>query len=80
MDIAKVFWSGRSQAVRLPKAFRIDDATVRIRRHGAAIILEPCPGDWQWLRDLVGPVDDDFATAASRQPEPESRDSLDDLP
>lgn len=80
MEIAKVFWSGRSQAVRLPKAFRIDDETVRIRRHGSAIILEPCPKDWQWMRDLVGPVDDDFAVAANHQPEPEGRDSFDDLP
>ncbi len=80
MDIAKVFWSGRSQAVRLPKAFRIEDETVRIRRHGAAIILEPCPKDWQWLRDMVGPVDDDFAATVAHQPEPEVRDSFDDLP
>jgi antitoxin VapB len=79
MEIAKVFWSGRSQAVRLPKAFRIDDDTVRIRRHGAAIILEPCPTDWQWLRAMVGPVDDDFATAVTGQPEAEVREPFDDL-
>ena len=80
MEIAKVFWSGRSQAVRLPKAFRLDGDTVRIRRHGAAIILEPCPTDWQWLRDMVGPVDHDFEAAALSQPAPEIRDSFDDLP
>ena len=80
MEIAKVFWSGRSQAVRLPKAFRIEDETVRIRRHGSAIILEPCPKDWQWLRDLAGSVDDDFETAATNQPKAEARDSFDDLP
>ncbi|WP_082524103.1 MULTISPECIES: AbrB/MazE/SpoVT family DNA-binding domain-containing protein [unclassified Methylobacterium] len=38
-DIAKVFWSGRSQAVRLPKEFRFDAAAVRIRREGDAVIL-----------------------------------------
>jgi antitoxin VapB len=38
---AKVFWSGRSQAVRLPKEFRFDTETVLIRREGNAIILEP---------------------------------------
>lgn len=31
---AKVFWSGRSQAVRLPKAFRFDTTEVRIRKNG----------------------------------------------
>ena len=32
MNIAKIFWSDRSQAVRLPKEFRFDTAEVRIRR------------------------------------------------
>ena len=31
MDTAKIFWSGRSQAVRLPKEFRVDEQEVRIR-------------------------------------------------
>jgi len=38
---AKVFWSGRSQAVRLPKEFRLPGEAVSIRRSGKAIILEP---------------------------------------
>ncbi len=38
---AKVFWSGRSQAVRLPKAFRFDTDTVLVRREGRALVLEP---------------------------------------
>ena len=46
MEIAKVFWSGRSQAVRLPKEFRVEGDEVRIRRHGAAVILEPIATDW----------------------------------
>ena len=50
---AKVFWSGRSQAVRLPKAFRFDAEEVHIRREGTAVILEPVekrawpPGYWR---------------------------------
>ena len=39
--IAKVFWSGRSQAIRLPKAFRVDAPQVRIYHDGHRIILEP---------------------------------------
>lgn len=38
---AKVFWSGRSQAIRLPREFRFDTETVLIRREGNAVILEP---------------------------------------
>lgn len=38
---ARVFWSGRSQAVRLPKAFRFSTDEVAIRREGRAVVLEP---------------------------------------
>ena len=40
---AKLFANGRSQAVRLPKEFRMPGNEVRIRREGARIILEPLP-------------------------------------
>lgn len=67
MDTAKVFWTGRSQAIRLPKAFRFDAAEVRIRRHGNSIILEPIANDWQWLDAFVGPLDADFESAVLEQ-------------
>jgi antitoxin VapB len=38
---AKLFWNGRSQAVRLPKAFRFEGDQVRVRRMGNGILLEP---------------------------------------
>lgn len=38
---AKLFWNGRSQAVRLPKAFRFEGDEVEIRQEGDAVILEP---------------------------------------
>jgi len=38
---ASVFWTGRSQAVRLPKEFRFDGDTVLVHREGNAVILEP---------------------------------------
>jgi antitoxin VapB len=79
MEIAKVFWSGRSQAVRLPKAFRFDTDKVRIRRQGRAVILEPIADDWGWLDALIGPVDDDWVQAANEQPPEQHRPELDDL-
>ncbi len=60
METARVFWSGRSQAVRLPKEYRFKGNEVRIRQHGAAIILEPIPADWAWLDVLASPIDADF--------------------
>jgi antitoxin VapB len=77
METAKVFWSGRSQAVRLPKAFRFETEEVRIRRHGQAVILEPIATDWAWLDALVAPVDDDFVQAVNEQPEEQKRPALD---
>jgi antitoxin VapB len=38
---AKLFWNGRSQAVRLPKEFRFEGDRVRVTRMGAGILLEP---------------------------------------
>ncbi|HEX4259803.1 MAG TPA: type II toxin-antitoxin system VapB family antitoxin [Acetobacteraceae bacterium] len=76
MDTAKVFWSGRSQAVRLPRAFRFDTDEVRIRRHGDAVILEPVAHDWAWLDALAGPLDADFVAAASEQPAAQERPAL----
>jgi virulence-associated protein VagC len=38
---AKVFWTGRSQAVRLPQAFRLATREVAIRRQGEALVLQP---------------------------------------
>lgn len=77
MDTAKVFWSGRSQAVRLPKAFRFEGDEVRIRRHGETIILEPIARDWSWLDRVTGPVAADFAKAAAEEPLAQDRPQLD---
>ena len=76
MNIVKIFWSGRSQAVRLPKEFRFDTAEVRIRRQGSAVILEPMVKDWGWLNDLAGTVDADFESAVAEQPAEQHRPSL----
>jgi antitoxin VapB len=38
---AKLFWNGRSQAVRLPKEFRFEGDRVRVRRMGTGVLLEP---------------------------------------
>jgi antitoxin VapB len=46
-DRAKLFKSGGSQAVRLPKEFRFQDAEeVLIYRQGRRVILEPVKRSW----------------------------------
>jgi Virulence-associated protein and related proteins len=79
METAKVFWSGRSQAVRLPKQFRVETREVRIRRRGSEIILEPVPDSWSWLDAIAAPLDGDFAEAVQEQPQAIERPDLDRL-
>jgi antitoxin VapB len=76
MERAKIFWSGRSQAVRLPKDFRLPGKEVRIRRHGSSVILEPMAEDWAWLDSIVGKVDEDFVQAVDEHPEEQERPAL----
>lgn len=74
---AKVFWSGRSQAVRIPKEFRIADdvAEVEIHRKGNLLILElPAQADevaseWAWL-DALEPLDPDVIAATEEDEGP----------
>jgi antitoxin VapB len=82
MATAKVFWSGRSQAVRLPKEFRVEGEEVRIHRQGNKIILEPIQDDWAWLdawREKHGGFDDDFIAAVNEEVAQQERPELDDL-
>ncbi len=79
MNTAKIFWSGRSQAVRLPKNFRFDGEEVRIRRHGQAVILEPIAQDWAWLDALTDRFDEDMVDAVNEPLEQQSRPELDSL-
>jgi len=60
----------------LPKDFRIEGSEVRIRRHGAAVILEPIAQDWAWLDALAAPVDADVQQAVDEQPDAEDRPEL----
>ncbi|MEI7970111.1 MAG: AbrB/MazE/SpoVT family DNA-binding domain-containing protein [Betaproteobacteria bacterium] len=66
--IAKVFLTGRSQAVRLPAAFRFDTKEVYVRRDESTgdVILSRRPNDWNQL------------LAAIASAKPESEDSLAD--
>lgn len=62
--MARVFTTGRSQAVRLPKEFRFDSETVFIRREGTAVILEPAH-EWPagYVESFAG-VPEDFERPA----------------
>jgi antitoxin VapB len=58
---ASVFWTGRSQAIRLPKEFRFEGDTVLVHREGSAVILEPIR-EWPegYVESFAG-IPEDFA-------------------
>ena len=49
MKVTKVFKSGNSLAVRLPKEFRINTNEVYIKREGSQIVLIPKGKKWDVL-------------------------------
>lgn len=59
-DTAKLFKSGGSQAVRLPKEYRFEDQEeVLVYRQGNRIILEPKKKTWsREFLDLAGSAED----------------------
>ena len=73
---ARLFWSGRSQAVRLPKEFRLPGDRVHIRRHGTSIVLEPVATSWAWLDEIAGHFSDDFFAEGRNQPPLDDRADL----
>jgi antitoxin VapB len=80
---AKIFWSGRSQAVRLPKEFRFEATEVNIRREGTSVILElPAAGEdeWSWVDRVVGKFSEGALRAVEEaHDEPQDRPDLDKL-
>jgi antitoxin VapB len=66
---AKIFTTGRSQAVRLPLEFRFDVAEVFIRHDPLTgdVVLSRKPQDWQGLLDAVARNQDDDVLIERRQ-------------
>jgi antitoxin VapB len=49
MDTARLFQSGRSQAVRLPKEYRFSGTEVAVKHFGNGVLLLPVDDPWQTL-------------------------------
>ena len=69
MAIAKLFQNGRSQAVRLPKEFRLQGKEVKISKQGTKIILEPIENSWEQWFVALAQFSDDFMADGREQPE-----------
>jgi antitoxin VapB len=77
---AKLFKHGRSQAVRLPKAFRLPGKEVRVSRVGRGVLLEPMEFDVKaWLDSLDKYRDVPFMPEGRGQPDmPPDEDFFDE--
>ena len=76
MPTAKVFRSGNSQAVRLPKQFRLKSKEVEIFRRGNEIVLREKEPDLARAFDLLASLPDDFTLADRKDDLPQSRSGL----
>ncbi|HKO49424.1 MAG TPA: hypothetical protein VJV79_16960 [Polyangiaceae bacterium] len=45
---AKVFWSGGSQAIRVPKALRLETLEVQVERRGKSLLISPVQDNEEW--------------------------------
>jgi antitoxin VapB len=75
MATAKVFKSGNSQAVRLPKEFRVTGDEVEIFRRGDEIVLRERPRNLLQALDLLASLPDDFLVDRKNDP-PQEREDL----
>ena len=70
---AKLFTSGRSQAVRLPKALRFEGTEVVAKRFGNGVLLLPMDDPWQLMREAVQEFEPGF-TLKREQPAQQERE------
>jgi antitoxin VapB len=74
LSSAKLFQTGRSQAVRLPREFRFEGKEVRIRRFGLGVLLEPTKIDREAWYAALDRLDEPLLPEGRNQPSTPSRD------
>ncbi len=72
MQTAKVFQNGRSQAIRLPKQFRVNAAEVYLKATPEGFLVIP-RDPWEVFAEGVQELSDDFMAAGRQQPKLERR-------
>lgn len=74
MSIAKIFMTGRSQAVRLPKEFRFEGTEVEIFRRGDEVILREKPVTAERLFQVLAQMPKDFYAEERVDEPPQERE------
>lgn len=73
MKTAKIFKSGNSQAVRIPKEFKLEGTEIEIERHGDTLVLRPRKRAWIGLKQSLEKFTADFMAEGRKQPPIQSR-------
>lgn len=76
MSTAKVFRSGNSQAVRLPKQFRLKSKEVEIFRRGDELVLREKSENLARAFELLAGCSDDVELADRKDDPPQTRKGL----
>jgi antitoxin VapB len=76
MAKTKVFRSGNSQAVRIPREFQFDTDEVEIERRGEEIILRLPVRNLSGAFDALAALPDDFFAEGRQDLPPQSREGL----
>ncbi|MEY8689585.1 MAG: antitoxin [Leptothrix sp. (in: b-proteobacteria)] len=76
MPTARIFQSGNSQAVRLPKEFRFDVDEVEILRQGDDVVLRVPRRSAAAIFDALASLPDDFMADGRDDTPPQSREEL----
>lgn len=72
---AKLFMSGHSQAVRLPKALRFEGSEVIAKRFGNGVLLLPVDAPWEVMKEAITEFEPGFELQRE-QPEQQTRQDL----
>ncbi len=64
----KLFMSGNSQAVRIPREFQLEGNEVEIQRRGNTLVIRPKKQTWQQLTDSLTMFTDEFMEEGRQQP------------
>ena len=76
MNTAKVFETGRSQAIRLPKEYRFTEKEVGIKKLGDIVLLFPKENTWDIFTSGLKSFSDDFMEDGRNQGTAENRENL----
>jgi antitoxin VapB len=73
MLTTKIFKSGNSQAVRIPKEYQLDGEELYINKIGNTIVLFPKNDPWELFKKSLADFSDDYLADGRNQPKMQKR-------